>query len=140
MTAPMTKVDPNALPTTTFEWGATKWLVAPGNTPGAQITFGEVMLIPGSGHDRHNHPTSEEILYILSGEGMQTVNDEEPFPVQAGDTIYIPTGVFHSTLNTGWGPLRLLAIYNPGGPEAELTSLPDHKEVPVGDVPIWKRG
>ena len=133
------KVDPNALPTTTFEWGATKWLVAPGNTPGAVMTFGEVMLVPGRGHDRHNHPDSEEILYILSGEGLQMVDDGEPFEVHADDTIFIPAGVYHSTVNTGWTPLRLLAIYNPGGPEMDLTSLPDHEEVPAGSVPTWKR-
>jgi oxalate decarboxylase/phosphoglucose isomerase-like protein (cupin superfamily) len=67
------------------------------------------------------------------------VDDGEPYKVRAGDTIFIPAGVYHSTVNTGWGPLRLLAIYNPGGPETDLTTLPDHEEVPVGSVPTWHR-
>jgi len=133
-------VDPGQLPAQSFDWGATKWLVAPGVTPGARMSFGEVALLPGRGHDRHNHPDSEEILYVLSGEGMQMVGDEEPFPVRAGDTIYIPTAVFHSTVNTGWGPLRLLAIYNPGGPEKDLEGLPDFQEVAPGEAPGWTRG
>jgi oxalate decarboxylase/phosphoglucose isomerase-like protein (cupin superfamily) len=132
-------VDPNALPTQTFEWGAIKWFVTPELTEGAGITFGEVVLQPGRGHDRHNHPESEEILYVLSGEGEQMLADHEPFEVKPGDTIYVPTGVFHSTRNTGWEPMRLLALYNPGGPEKVLEGLPDFKQVAAGSVPEWAR-
>jgi len=136
----MTAVDPRALPTQTFEWGTIKWLVSPGSTPGAAMSFGEVVLLPGLGHDRHNHPESEEILHVLSGEGEQTVADGEPFPVGPGDTIYVPTAVFHSTRNTGWAPLRLLAVYNPGGPERALEGLPDFREVAAGEAPRLRRG
>jgi oxalate decarboxylase/phosphoglucose isomerase-like protein (cupin superfamily) len=132
-------VDPNALPTQTFDWGAIKWFVTPELTEGAGITFGEVVLQPGRGHDRHNHPESEEILYVLSGEGEQMLDDGEPFEVKPGDTIYVPTGVFHSTRNTGWEPLRLLALYNPGGPEKVLEGLPDFRQVAAGSVPDWTR-
>ncbi|MCC6313944.1 MAG: cupin domain-containing protein [Thermomicrobiales bacterium] len=135
----MQAVDPNALPTKTFDWGAIKWYVSPGATPGAGMTFGEVMLLPGKGHDRHNHPASEEILYVLSGEGEQMMDDGEPFPVRAGDVLYVPTGVFHSTLNTGWAPMRLLAVYNPGGPEKDLEGLPDFVEVAAGEAPALTR-
>jgi oxalate decarboxylase/phosphoglucose isomerase-like protein (cupin superfamily) len=132
-------VDPNAIPTQTFDWGAIKWFVTPELTEGAGITFGEVVLQPGRGHDRHNHPESEEILYVLSGEGEQMLDDGEPFEVKPGDTIYVPTGVFHSTKNTGWEPMRLLALYNPGGPEKVLEGLPDFQQVTAGSVPDWTR-
>jgi len=132
-------VDPNTIPTQTFDWGAIKWFVTPELTEGAGITFGEVVLQPGRGHDRHNHPESEEILYVLSGEGEQMLDDREPFAVKSGDTIYVPTGVFHSTRNTGWEPMRLLALYNPGGPEKVLEGLPDFKQVAAGSMPDWTR-
>jgi len=132
-------VDPQAVPTQTFEWGAIKWLVTPNTQVGAGLTFGEVVLQPGRGHDRHNHPNAEEILYVLSGEGEQMLDDGEPFPVKAGDTIYVPTAVFHSTRNTGWEPLRLLALYNPAGSEQALRELPDFREVPAGELPAWTR-
>jgi oxalate decarboxylase/phosphoglucose isomerase-like protein (cupin superfamily) len=135
----MTAIDPNSVPTQTFNWGAIKWFVTPDRTDGAGMTFGEVVLLPGKGHDRHNHPESEEILYVLSGEGLQMLNDGEPFPVKPGDTIYVPTAVFHSTVNTGWQTMRLLAIYRPGGPEKVLEGLPDFKEVPAGGAPAWTR-
>jgi oxalate decarboxylase/phosphoglucose isomerase-like protein (cupin superfamily) len=132
-------VDPNAVPTQTFDWGAIKWFVTPEATEGAAITFGEVVLLPGRGHDRHNHPESEEILYVLSGEGEQMLDDGGPFQVKPGDTIYVPTGVFHSTRNSGWEPMRLLAFYNPGGPEKVLEGLPDFRQVAAGSLPDWTR-
>jgi oxalate decarboxylase/phosphoglucose isomerase-like protein (cupin superfamily) len=135
----MPAVDPHAVPTQTFEWGAIKWLVAADRTQGAGLTFGEVVLLPGRGHARHNHPTSEEILYILSGEGEQMVSDGPPFKVRAGDTIYIPRAEYHATLNTGWQTMRLLALYNPGGAERALEALPDFQELAAGQVPGWTR-
>jgi oxalate decarboxylase/phosphoglucose isomerase-like protein (cupin superfamily) len=132
-------VDPNSLPTQTFEWGSIKWLVSPDSETGAGLTLGEVVLLPGQGHDRHNHPESEEVLYVLSGEGEQMVADEAPFPVQAGSTIYVPTAVFHSTRNTGWQPMRLLALYNPAGAEKALEGLPDFREEAAGTIPGWSR-
>ncbi len=135
----MSTVDPSKLETQTFDWGVIKWLVSPDLNPGANITFGQVVLLPGEGHTRHNHPTSEEIRYVLSGTGEQMVDDEVAFTVRAGDTIYIPTAIYHSTVNTGWEPLVLLAIYNPGGAERELRNLPDFRSHKIGDVPKLKR-
>ena len=137
---PSRKVEPDSLPTVTFGWGMTKWLVEPATTAGAKLTLGEVVVLPGQGHGRHNHPGSEEILYFLSGEGEQVIDDGEPFRVVAGDTVYIAEGVFHSTMNTGWEPMRALALYNPAGPEADLASLPDAKSLAAGEKSNWRLG
>jgi oxalate decarboxylase/phosphoglucose isomerase-like protein (cupin superfamily) len=135
----MASVDPNAVETHSFDWGVIKWFVSPDLTPGAAITFGEVVLLPGQGHVRHNHPTSEEILYVLSGHGEQMVDDKAPFAVGPGDTIYIPTAIYHSTINKGWEPLRLLALYNPGGAERALLDLQDHRLTAAGRTVPLKR-
>ena len=132
----MEAIDPKQRSVQWLDWGALKWLVTPDDVPDAGLTFGEVVLLPGKGHDRHNHPESEEILYVLSGEGDQMLDDggENWFPVRAGDTIYVPKAMFHATTNRGWQPMRLLAIYNPGGAERVLRDLPDFRE---GDGPEW---
>lgn len=135
----MKQIEPHSVVTQSLEWGAIKWFVSPSTTEGARMSFGEVVLLPGLGHQRHNHPQSEEILYVLSGEGMQTLDDGEPFPVRAGDTIYVPAALYHSTVNTGWAPLHLLAIYNPAGPESLLGGEPGFRELPAGQVPRWHR-
>jgi oxalate decarboxylase/phosphoglucose isomerase-like protein (cupin superfamily) len=132
----LSQVDPHSRVTMTFDWGSVKWFIQPETTPGATLSFGEVVLNPGHGHDRHNHPTAEEVLYVLSGTGEQMLNDEEPCAVHPGDVIYVPQGMFHGTLNTGWSPMRLIALYNPGGAEERaLRELPDYVEVPAGAVP-----
>ncbi|GAA4887533.1 cupin domain-containing protein [Streptomonospora salina] len=133
-------VDPHSRETMTFDWGSAKWYVQPDtDTPEAGLTFGEVVLNPGRGHDRHNHPDAEEVLYVLSGTGRQMLDDADPFDISAGDVVYVPRGVFHSTVNTGWTPMRLIAVYNPGGAEAALRGLPDFAALPAGAVPRLHR-
>jgi oxalate decarboxylase/phosphoglucose isomerase-like protein (cupin superfamily) len=135
----MEAIDQGERPVQSLDWGVLKWLVSPDTTEGARLTFGEVLLLPGKGHERHNHPDAEEVLYVLSGEGRQMLDDGEErwFDVAPGDTIYVPQGMYHATINSGWQPIRLLAIYNPGGAERVLRDLPDFNE---GDGPDWTVG
>lgn len=128
-------IDRMVLPTDQFDWGIIKWLVTPDQNGGANLTLGEVVVLPGQGHDRHNHPDAEEVLYVLSGVGLQMVDDGEPYEVRAGDAIYVPKAVFHSTRNIGWEPMRVIALYNPGGSEVGLRELPDYRQVPPGELP-----
>jgi oxalate decarboxylase/phosphoglucose isomerase-like protein (cupin superfamily) len=99
--------------------------------------MGVVFLEPGKGHARHNHPGCEEILYVVSGRGKQMIDiDGERWePVAEGDTVHIPADVFHATVNTGWEPLKLIAVYCPPGPEAILRTLPGCRPVPPGELP-----
>ena len=130
-------VDPQNLPTMAFDWGVIKPLIA-GEAP--TVSLMQVVLLPGHGHQRHNHPDADEILYVLSGAGEQMVDDTRTFAVHAGHTVWIPRGAYHSTLNTGWEPLTLLAIYAPGGAEEVLKTLPDYGEIPAGEAPPLVRG
>jgi oxalate decarboxylase/phosphoglucose isomerase-like protein (cupin superfamily) len=132
-------IDPESLPTMSFDWGLIKPLVAAANTDGPEMSLMHVVLLPGEGHERHNHPDSDEILYILSGHGEQMVDDSDTFGVGAGQAVFIPKGAFHSTVNVGWEPLALLAIYAPAGAEEALKGLPDHREVAPGEAPRLTR-
>ena len=86
-------VRPEEQPTSQFGWGQIKFLCEPALCNAEHLTVGHVKLAPGQGHLRHNHPGSEEILFILAGEGEQMVetdleeNGGEPrfFPVKPGD-------------------------------------------------------
>ena len=136
---PSKLVDPDALPTMSFEWGLIKPLVATDNTDDGAMSLMHVVLLPGKGHERHNHPDSDEILYILSGRGEQMIDDSQTFPVGPGQAVFIPRGAFHSTVNTGWEPLVLLALYAPAGAEQVLKQLPDHREHAPGEPPALLR-
>ena len=136
---PSKLIDPASLPTMSFDWGLIKPLVATANTDRPAMSLMHVVLLPGEGHERHNHPGSDEILYILSGSGDQMVDDADTFAVGPGHAVFIPKGAFHSTVNTGWEPLALLAIYAPAGAEEALAELPDHRELGPGEAPRLAR-
>jgi oxalate decarboxylase/phosphoglucose isomerase-like protein (cupin superfamily) len=133
---PSKLIDPAELPTYTFDWGVIKPLVSEDNVAESpHVSLMHVVLLPGQGHERHNHPDSDEILYVLAGEGDQMVDDGEPFPVRPGQAIWIPKAAFHSTVNTGWEPMVILAVYAPAGAEQVLKTLPDYREIPAGSAP-----
>src|SRR5665647_1121708 len=127
---------PEEVATRTFDWGTIKWLVTPHLDEGADLTTGEVIVYPGKGHAPHVHPHEQEVIYVVSGEGVQTVGEDgEPFPIREGDAVYIPANTLHSTYNTIWRPLRLVVVYTPGGAETGLDALPDAKILEPGVAP-----
>ena len=113
-----------------FDWGKIHFLCEPAVTGAVRFSFGIVELTAGKGHARHNHPGSEEIIYVISGEGEQMVDDRPPVKVGPGASIYIPADVYHSTLNTGTQTMRLAVVYSPAGPERLLREMPGCKIVP----------
>ncbi len=93
-----------------FDWGKIHFLSEPAVTGAVRFSFGIVELATGKGHERHNHPGAEEIIYVISGEGEQMVDDRPPVKVGPGASIYIPADVYHSTLNTGTETMTLAVV------------------------------
>ena len=119
-----------------FDWGRLSLTVAPEVNGASNFSAGVVDLPSGQGHTRHNHPGAEEIIFVISGSGEQMVEDPDgnpvTQPVSAGCTVFVPEGRFHSTLNTGSGPMQLFVVYSPAGPEQVLRDLPDFRLIPPG--------
>jgi oxalate decarboxylase/phosphoglucose isomerase-like protein (cupin superfamily) len=117
-----------------FDWGKLSLTVAPEVNGATKFSGGVVDLPPGKGHTRHNHPEAEEIIFVISGNGEQMVEDEHGNPVTQkvgpGCTVFVPQARFHSTLNTSDGPMQLFVVYSPAGPELGLRDLPDFRLVP----------
>ncbi len=111
--------------TLTFDWGFIKILAEPVLTGGSTMTFAEVEVQPGTGHGRHKHDGSDEIIYVVQGTALQMLDDKPPVIVRQGASIYIPRGIYHGTQNTSDEVLRLLVIYAPAGEEQVLRALPD---------------
>jgi oxalate decarboxylase/phosphoglucose isomerase-like protein (cupin superfamily) len=116
-----------------FDWGRIKFLSEPAVTGAERFSFGMVVLAPGKGHERQNHQGCEEIIFVMSGEGEQMVDDQPPVAIRPGASIYIPADIYHATVNTGWEPLRLLVVYSPAGPERLLRDIPGVRITPAGD-------
>jgi len=130
-------IHPDDVETQVFDWGTIKWMSCPSVTNAEKFTFGIVILMPGKGHAKHTHPGTEEILYVISGTGEQMVEGAEPerTKIGPGDLVHIPPDVPHETINTGWEPLVLAAVYSPPGSEEDLKKIAD-KVLPPGKNPV----
>jgi oxalate decarboxylase/phosphoglucose isomerase-like protein (cupin superfamily) len=110
-----------------FEWGKIRFLSDEPTTGARSFSFGLVELAEGKGHVRHNHPDADEIIYVLSGEGEQMLDDQTPVKVTTGDCMWIPKAVYHSTINTGNALMQLVVVYSPAGAEQALRQDPSVK-------------
>lgn len=81
-------------------------------------------LKPNSQHAPHTHDVEEAIIF-LSGRGVQSIGDQR-YDVGPGDSVLVPPGIIHSTLNTGQEDLVFVAAY----PDNVITAQP----APAGSV------
>ena len=136
MTAENNIINPADVAAFGFDWGRLALTVGPDVNGATRFSGGVVDLPAGQGHSRHNHPGAEEIIFVIAGEGEQMVEDPDGKPVTRavgpGATIFVPESRYHSTLNTGSGPMQLFVVYSPAGPEQGLRELPDFRLLPIG--------
>jgi mannose-6-phosphate isomerase-like protein (cupin superfamily) len=64
------------------------------------------------------HHNTDHILSVKEGQGLVKIGnyvDRLDFQqhLSAGDTIFIPAGVWHNIINAGKSPLRLSSVYAP---------------------------
>lgn len=78
----------------------------------AQCSLAEETLPAGARVGRHYHVETEEVYYIVRGEGRMTI-DDEVCDVKAGDCIFIPRGSVHTLENTGSEAMTILLICGP---------------------------
>ena len=120
------------------DWVTAKILCDPEKT-GSSMSAVALFFDPGQGHARHHHPDNEQFIYVVSGKGEMTIEFEEGTPttqtIAAGSLVFIPKGAYHSTFCSGWEPIRILAIYNPPGPEATMRNSPEFRTVPAEQLP-----
>jgi mannose-6-phosphate isomerase-like protein (cupin superfamily) len=65
----------------------------------------------------HFH-TYDEVLYILSGEGVLHIGDSHE-PVAAGACIHFSPELVHSLENSGSEPMQVLGVFRPAGSPSE---------------------
>jgi oxalate decarboxylase/phosphoglucose isomerase-like protein (cupin superfamily) len=107
-----------------FNWGRIRMLSDAAITGARHFSFGVVESLPGTGHETHNHPEAEEIIYLVSGECELMLDHQPPVRIKPGACIYIPPGVNHYTANVGQEPMITLIAYSPLGPERKLRDIP----------------
>ncbi len=82
------------------------------NSTATNQSLAEATVPPGMETEEHYHPRSEEIYYILCGQGLMILEGERR-EVGPGDGILIPPGTRHSIQNIGQEPLVFLCCCAP---------------------------
>jgi mannose-6-phosphate isomerase-like protein (cupin superfamily) len=101
-----------AEPFTTKDGSTVRSLLDLGTAPVRNQSLAEATLRPGGATDRHYHRESEEIYYVVDGEGEMEV-DGQRTGVAAGDAVLIPPGAWHGIRASLAGPLRFLCCCAP---------------------------
>lgn len=83
-----------------LDWGRIDWHVTGpmGNTD--VLTTGIATVDVGKSNPRHYHPNCDEVLHVVEGHILHTMNDVT-VEMKAGDTVSIPKGVYHNATNIG---------------------------------------
>ncbi len=79
------------------------------------LNAGLTIFEPGEASSLHNHPESEEIDFIVKGQGEVVDPDGKRTPFVEHTFMYIKKGVWHQHVNTGREPMWLIWIYGPHG-------------------------
>ncbi len=105
--------DAAQLPVEQSAWGTLQWVCNEKLMPGSAQTMGLATILPGKHNPVHYHPNCEEVLYVISGQGLQSY-DGRTVLLRAGMTIRIPANVKHNMVNTGTEALRTLVSFSSG--------------------------
>jgi len=62
--------------------------------------------------ERHYHRATEEIYFVLKGQGKMEVDGETSY-MKPGDSVLIPAGAWHQLENNGTSELRILCCCAP---------------------------
>ena len=118
--------DVATLPVESTPWGTLQWVCNGKLMPGAQQTVGLATTLPGKSNPVHFHPNCEEILHVLSGQGIHSI-EGRTVALKAGMTIRIPAGAKHNLVNTGTEPLRTLVSFSSGDRKTVFLEEPKTK-------------
>jgi len=97
---------------TTKDGSEIRELLAYRNSSIRNQSLAEARLPAGGATTPHKHLKTEEIYFILEGQGEMRIEDEVR-PVRPGDAVAIPPGASHQITNLGPGVLRLLCCCAP---------------------------
>jgi quercetin dioxygenase-like cupin family protein len=105
--------DAAELPVEKSAWGTLQWVCNDKLSPGAKQTVGLARILPGQKNPVHYHPNCEEVLHVISGQGLHSFNGRT-IELKAGMTIRIPAEVRHNMVNTGTNVLVTLVSFSSG--------------------------
>lgn len=139
-----------------MEAGSTGFAVGPGEGPawdmevgrpamfkllseetGGKIAVFEEIVPPGMGTPLHIHRTSDEVLYVLSGDFTFQLGEVKK-QVAGGSWVFVPLGSVHGWRNSGQSDARIFFIFTPGAGAMAFEEM-RHEGIPLPDIPDDRR-
>jgi quercetin dioxygenase-like cupin family protein len=99
-----------------FGGALSKALVDAASAGTNRVDFRISRYAPNAYVEEHAHRVQEQIYYVLEGEGVLTVGDDQHL-MRPHDYVYLPPGVKHSFSNTGLAGLVFLVVTTPASDE-----------------------
>ena len=97
----------------TVEWGRSKNMFGPENVGAQYVRINITEYSPGTEHALHVHPSQEEVIYVLEGEGI-TRTDDGDRRIGPGAFVFVPANTKHATLNILKDkPMKAIIIKSP---------------------------
>jgi oxalate decarboxylase/phosphoglucose isomerase-like protein (cupin superfamily) len=90
-----------------------RWIVTRDNVGSEDSVFGLTYFPPGSRHEIHRHENAEEVEYLISGEGVARVGDDD-VAMGAGDTVFVARNEYHGFRNTSEKETAVMVWYYAG--------------------------
>ena len=76
-----------------------RWLVTRETVGSDSSVFGVTYFPPGSRHEIHRHENAEEVEYLIQGEGVGRVGEDDVV-MGVGDAVFVPRNDYHGFRNT----------------------------------------
>jgi quercetin dioxygenase-like cupin family protein len=76
-----------------------RWLITRDTVGADETVFGVTYFPPGSRHEIHRHENAEEVEYLIAGQGVARVGEDD-VAMGVGDAVFVPRNDYHGFRNT----------------------------------------
>jgi len=83
------------------DWGALTWCANAQLGNSDEMTVGRCVIKPGQENPLHSHPNCSEILVLVQGRILHTVEGRQEVEMHPGDVITLPARLPHKARNIG---------------------------------------
>ena len=117
----MTIIHENDVPEVEHPGRFMRWLANADSLQANNLSVCVIRVLPGEAvRPAHSHPNSEELIYIITGNGKVMIENEVG-EVSAGSAILFEQGKIHMLKNTGDIEMKVICFFAPA------TSIDNYK-------------
>ncbi|HEX8675830.1 MAG TPA: cupin domain-containing protein [Segetibacter sp.] len=109
----MTIINENDVPEVEHPGRFMRWLANADSLQANNLSVCVIRVLPGEAvRPAHSHPNSEELIYIINGNGKVMIENEVG-EVSAGSAILFEQGKIHMLKNTGDIEMKVICFFAP---------------------------